>query len=60
MKVVCFPKKACRSADIRELQRHFKAQGVAILNETAAGTSSPASFMIMDPDGTPILLDQHV
>jgi len=47
-------------ADIRELQRHFKAQGVEIMNEVAEGTSGPASFMIMDPDGNPILIDQHV
>ncbi len=47
-------------ADIRELQRHFKAQGVEIMNEVEEGTSGPASFMLMDPDGNPILIDQHV
>ena len=47
-------------ADIRELQRDFKAQGIAIMNEVEAGTSGPASFMMLDPDGNPILIDQHV
>ncbi len=47
-------------ADIRELQRRFKAEGLEIVNEIDSGTSGPASFMLMDPDGNPILIDQHV
>ena len=46
--------------DIRELQRLLKKQGVKILSEADENTSGPASFMVMDPDGNTILLDQHV
>jgi lactoylglutathione lyase len=46
--------------DIRELQRQLKAQGVKILTEADETTSGPASLIAEDPDGNPILLDQHV
>ncbi len=46
--------------DIRELQRHLKAQGVQLLSEADESTTGPASFVAMDPDGNPILVDQHV
>jgi catechol 2,3-dioxygenase-like lactoylglutathione lyase family enzyme len=46
--------------DVRELQRRLKAQGVALVSEADENTSGPASFMTLDPDGNPILFDQHV
>jgi uncharacterized glyoxalase superfamily protein PhnB len=46
--------------DVRELQRRLKAQGVEIMGEADESTTGPASFMVMDPDGNPILFDQHV
>ena len=46
--------------DVRELQRKLKAEGVTLLTEADESTSGPASFMIADPDGNPILVDQHV
>ena len=46
--------------DVREIQRHLKAQGVALASETDEGSTGPASFVAMDPDGNPILVDQHV
>ena len=46
--------------DVRELQRQLKANGVAMITEAAESTSGPASFMITDPDGNTILVDQHV
>jgi len=46
--------------DIRELQRHLKAQNVALLSEADEGTVGPASFMLVDPDGNHMLIDQHV
>lgn len=46
--------------DVRELQRELKAQGVQIVNEADENTTGPASFMAIDPDGNPILFDQHV
>ncbi|MDQ2869283.1 MAG: VOC family protein [Acidobacteriota bacterium] len=47
-------------ADIRVLQRELKAQGVALTLEADESTTGPASFMAVDPDGNPILVDQHV
>ena len=46
--------------DAREVQRQLKAQGVALISEADETTTGPTSFMIMDPDGNPILVDQHV
>ena len=46
--------------DIRDLQRHLKEQGVEIVSEADESTTGPASFMVLDPDGNPILVDQHV
>lgn len=45
--------------DLRELQRQLKAQGVSIVKEADESTTGPASFVIEDPDGNPILIDQH-
>ncbi len=46
--------------DVRELQRELKAAGATITPEADENTSGPASLMAIDPDGNPILLDQHV
>jgi predicted enzyme related to lactoylglutathione lyase len=46
--------------DVRELQRQLKALGVSFLQEADESTTGPASFLAVDPDGNPILLDQHV
>ena len=46
--------------DIRELQRQLKAQGVQLQQEADESTTGPASFIAVDPDGNPILVDQHV
>ncbi|MFC1552069.1 VOC family protein [Candidatus Latescibacterota bacterium] len=46
--------------DIRDLQRELKARGVALASEADEDGSGPASFMAVDPDGNPILVDQHV
>jgi catechol 2,3-dioxygenase-like lactoylglutathione lyase family enzyme len=46
--------------DVRELQRQLKAQGVALMTEADETTTGPASFVAVDPDGNPILIDQHV
>ena len=45
--------------DVRELQRQLKAKGVTLLSEADESTSGPASFMVADPDGNTILVDQH-
>jgi len=46
--------------DIRDLQRQLKTQGIALVSEADESTTGPASFMAIDPDGNPILVDQHV
>ena len=46
--------------DIRELQRQLQARGVTLLSETEEGGSGPASFLAVDPDGNPVLVDQHL
>jgi catechol 2,3-dioxygenase-like lactoylglutathione lyase family enzyme len=46
--------------DVRELQRQLKAQGVEFVSEADESTAGPASFIAVDPDGNPILVDQHV
>lgn len=45
--------------DIRDLQQQLKAAGLTIVQEAAEG-SDPASLVLIDPDGNPVLLDQHV
>ncbi|HEX8218429.1 MAG TPA: VOC family protein [Chloroflexia bacterium] len=46
--------------DVRDLQRQLRAQGIEFQAEADESTSGPASFMIVDPDGNVILVDQHV
>jgi predicted lactoylglutathione lyase len=46
--------------DVRELQRQLKDRGVSMMSEADEGSTGPASFMIADPDGNTILVDQHV
>jgi len=52
--------KLASFTDVRELQRQLKAQGVKLVNEADESTTGPASFIAVDPDGNPILIDQHV
>ncbi len=46
--------------DVRELQRQLKERGVNMITEADERSTGPASFMIVDPDGNTILVDQHV
>ncbi|KIL53098.1 VOC family protein [Jeotgalibacillus campisalis] len=45
--------------DVRELQKKLKAAGVPLTSEADENSSGPASFTLEDPDGNPILVDQH-
>ena len=45
--------------DVRELQKALKAQGVTFAQEADESTQGPASFIVVDPDGNPVLFDQH-
>jgi catechol 2,3-dioxygenase-like lactoylglutathione lyase family enzyme len=46
--------------DVRQLQQSLKDKGLELASEVDGSQSGPASFMLMDPDGNPILFDQHV
>lgn len=46
--------------DVRELQRQLKTQGVVFESEADETTTGPAHFILTDPDGNLILIDQHV
>ena len=46
--------------DVRDLQRGLKEQGVQLVVEADTATKGPGFFMAIDPDGNPVLVDQHV
>lgn len=46
--------------DVRAMQARLKAAGIEVGEDIEAGSQGPAHFMITDPDGNPILIDQHV
>lgn len=46
--------------DVRELQRRLRAAGVELVQEADESGTGPASFVAVDPDGNPVLVDQHV
>ena len=45
--------------DVRSLQRTLKERGMQFALEVDESTRGPAAAMILDPDGNPILFDQH-
>lgn len=46
--------------DIRSIQKKLKEEGVSLVTEADESSSGPGSFVVMDPDGNTILVDQHV
>ena len=46
--------------DVRELQRQLRKQGVQLVAQADEATKGPAFIMAIDPDGNPVLVDQHV
>ena len=46
--------------DVREFQQHMESQGLDIAMRADPDTKGPASLVVIDPDGNPILIDQHV
>ena len=46
--------------DVRDIQSSLKNQGIALQSQADETSTGPASFMVIDPDGNPILVDQHV
>ena len=47
-------------ADVRDIQKHLKEAGVALASEADEASTGPASCTLIDPDGNPVLIDQHV
>lgn len=45
--------------DVREIQAALKRAGVALASEADPDSSGPASLVVIDPDGNPVLIDQH-
>lgn len=46
--------------DVRDLQRELRSRGVTFQTEADESGSGPGHFVVVDPDGNPILVDQHV
>ena len=46
--------------DVRELQQQLAAAGLTFSTKADESTTGPASFVVVDPDGNPVLVDQHV
>ena len=46
--------------DVREILRRLKEQGLELTSEVDEATTGPASLTLVDPDGNPVLIDQHV
>jgi catechol 2,3-dioxygenase-like lactoylglutathione lyase family enzyme len=46
--------------DVRDIQRMLKERGLTLTSAADESTSGPANLMLIDPDGNPILVDQHV
>jgi catechol 2,3-dioxygenase-like lactoylglutathione lyase family enzyme len=47
-------------SDVRELHRNIKAENIKTEQESLEGDGGPGSFVVIDPDGNPILIDQHI
>lgn len=45
--------------DVRDLQKALRERGVTLDSEADESTSGPGGFMLTDPDGNPVLVDQH-
>lgn len=46
--------------DVRELQKELKSQGIELALAADENSTGTAFFIVNDPDGNPILFDQHV
>ena len=46
--------------DVREIQRRLESQGVTLTTRADESGTGPASFVVADPDGNQLLVDQHV
>lgn len=53
-------KELPRFLDVREIQERLRAAGVVLDEESDESATGPAYISFVDPDGNPILIDQHV
>ena len=52
--------KLAEFTDVRDLQRRLRAQGIEPVSAADESSTGPANFVVIDPDGNPVLIDQHV
>ena len=52
-------KEIAQFDDVREIQKHLKSNNIELDSEVDESTTGPASFILKDPDGNVIMLDQH-
>lgn len=45
--------------DVRVIERHLQAQGLTLGTSVKPDTTGPGHLMLTDPDGNPVLIDQH-
>lgn len=45
--------------DVRAIQADLESKGIELMNKAEPATSGPAHIFMLDPDGNPILIDQH-
>ena len=45
--------------DVRQIQRELEARGLRLEQRADETGSGPAHLALLDPDGNPILIDQH-
>jgi catechol 2,3-dioxygenase-like lactoylglutathione lyase family enzyme len=46
--------------DVREIQQQLQDAGLKLEREADPNSTGPASIVLIDPDGNPVLIDQHV
>jgi catechol 2,3-dioxygenase-like lactoylglutathione lyase family enzyme len=46
--------------DVRDIQKSLRSHGLPLLTQADESSTGPASLLLLDPDGNPILIDQHV
>ncbi|WP_435137073.1 VOC family protein [Formosa sp. A9] len=46
--------------DVRAIQKQLKSKNITLTSEVDETSSGPGNIIVIDPDGNPILIDQHV
>ena len=48
------------ATDVRQIAEQLRSDGLPLMQESLDGDQGPGSFVVLDPDGNPVLIDQHV